>query len=114
MFGMTSVADRRLRAGAGGAGAVVVVSAVGAGGFEVRMRGLPLLGLGERIALFRLVAALAFGIPGAVIARSRPRNPIGWLLLLVGLLNGVSLVAEDWGLFGVYHRWPMPGAPWVL
>jgi hypothetical protein len=58
--------------------------------------------------------ALAFVVPftlvGTVVARREPRNPMGWLLLAVSLVAGLSGVASDYAVF-VYqygHRgWPL-------
>lgn len=37
---------------------------------------------------------------GALVASSRPRNPIGWLFLGCGLVNGVTDLAQGWALRG--------------
>jgi signal transduction histidine kinase len=39
---------------------------------------------------FDLLTTLSFGLAGAGLVWARPRNPIGWLLLVVGLCEGVA------------------------
>jgi hypothetical protein len=51
-----------------------------------------------------LVSATAVG---AVVASRRPANPVGWLLLVFGLLTVVSVVATDYVGYGMVAR---PGA----
>jgi len=47
--------------------------------------------------LWKLVLVpIAFGIPGAVAASRHPRNPVGWLLLVVSLLFGCSALGTQW------------------
>lgn len=46
-----------------------------------------------------VVAAMAFGPTGAWLAAARPRLPLGWLLLAIGLLSSVSLVSTEIGLW---------------
>jgi signal transduction histidine kinase len=45
------------------------------------------------------LAALPFPIVGALIARRHPDNPIGWILLVIGLSEGLSLAIAEyaWG-----------------
>ncbi len=50
----------------------------------------PLAGLG----VLALVLT-AFGVLGAIVASRQPRNPIGWLLGLIGLSLGILMVTED-------------------
>ena len=40
--------------------------------------------------VFDLLTTLSFGLAGAGLVWARPRNPIGWLLLVVGLCEGVA------------------------
>ncbi|MDR7362063.1 sensor histidine kinase [Nocardioides marmoribigeumensis] len=61
-----------------------------------------------------VVACLAFGPTGGWLASRRPEHPLGWLFLLLGLLEGVSLVATDYGLRALEHRWALAEAAlWV-
>jgi signal transduction histidine kinase len=45
------------------------------------------------------LAALPFPVVGALIARRHPDNPIGWILLVIGLSEGLSLAIAEyaWG-----------------
>ena len=43
-----------------------------------------------------LVAFLAFAIVGVLVAARQPRNPIGWLLCLIGSCAGVGLLAYEY------------------
>jgi two-component system NarL family sensor kinase len=45
------------------------------------------------------LAALPFPIVGALVARRHPDNPIGWILLVIGLSEGLSLAIAEyaWG-----------------
>ena len=43
------------------------------------------------------VAALGSAVIGAVILGSQPRQPIGWLLNLIGLSTSISLATESYG-----------------
>jgi hypothetical protein len=45
---------------------------------------------------FGLLVALGFPLVGTVIARKRPDNPIGWLLLAMGLVFGAGLFADTY------------------
>ena len=50
-----------------------------------------------------------FGGVGVVVARRQPRNPIGWLLIGVALLVGLSVDAGDYAL--LRYRLGHPGLP---
>ena len=52
--------------------------------------------------------AMAAAIVGALVAASRPRNPIGWLLLGTAVLGQVAVLATQWGVYGLVTA---PGAP---
>jgi signal transduction histidine kinase len=59
-----------------------------------------------------VVAVLAFGITGGWLARSRPRHPLGWLFLGLGLFSGTSLVCTEYGLRTLADGGPL--AEWSL
>jgi two-component system, NarL family, sensor kinase len=68
----------------------------------------PLATAGPQIAVW-----VSFGAAGLVVAWHRPRNPIGWLMLILA----VSIYGNDAGLYNVLnyrlgHRLPL--APVVL
>jgi hypothetical protein len=44
---------------------------------------------------------LAFPIVGALTASRRPRNPIGWICLTVGLLWMLTIVGEEYSAYGL-------------
>ena len=59
---------------------------------------------------WKLVLLPAFWVvPGALIASGRPRNPLGWLMLAVGILFAVAAFATQWVDGG--HT---TGAAWAL
>jgi hypothetical protein len=45
---------------------------------------------------FFLLAAMGFPVVGALIASRRPDNPIGWLLLALGIVFGAGLFADSY------------------
>jgi hypothetical protein len=59
---------------------------------------------------FQLVFVVPFALVGVVVARREPRNPMGWLLIGVPLLQVLASVAADYTVF-VYHfghrAWPL-------
>lgn len=48
--------------------------------------------------------ALAGGLYGASIARRRPGNPIGWLLLANSLAQGLRFAADQYGYYALVER----------
>jgi two-component system NarL family sensor kinase len=59
---------------------------------------------------WKLVLLPAFWlVPGALIASGRPRNPLGWLMLVVGLLFAAGAFATQWVDGG--HR---TGEAWAI
>jgi hypothetical protein len=56
-----------------------------------------------------MVAFLAYALVGAVVARQRPTNPIGWLFLLIGLLASLAGLS-DVGTHAVLEAGPP--VPW--
>jgi len=59
---------------------------------------------------FQLVFIVPFTLVGVLVARREPRNPMGWLLIAVALVEVLASVASDYAVF-VYrfgHRgWPL-------
>jgi two-component system NarL family sensor kinase len=58
--------------------------------------------VGENVAI-----VLLFALPGALIARRRPTNPIGWLLCAIGITQGLSGLG---GAYGDYVLLTRPGS----
>jgi hypothetical protein len=54
-----------------------------------------------------VVAITSAATIGAVVASRRPRHPVGWLLLALGLLGTAGVVTDGYGAYGVLAR---PGA----
>lgn len=58
-----------------------------------------------------LLVVLSFPLVGLLILRRQPRNRIGWLLELVGLLWGLSVFIDDYTTYGlVVNPGSLPGA----
>jgi hypothetical protein len=74
---------------------------------RLHQAGLPELAILEPAAFPLIVAALTAATVGAVLASRRPRHPVGWLLLAVGLSAQFSNLASDYVHYGVMVR---PGA----
>jgi hypothetical protein len=55
-----------------------------------RRAGRPDLAVLAPFAIPPTVAALTAGVVGAVLASRRPRHPVGWLLLAMGVVMSVS------------------------
>jgi hypothetical protein len=72
-----------------------------------RQAGRPDLSTLDPFAIPPSVAALTAGVVGAVLASRRPRHPVGWLLLTMGLDMGVSGAAVGYIPYGLVVR---PGA----
>ena len=54
-----------------------------------------------------LLAAVSAATVGALVASRRPRHPVGWLLLALGVTESVEIVADGYGSYGLQAR---PGA----
>jgi len=62
------------------------------------------------------VLFLVFPLVGALVAARRPRNPIGWILLIDGLLWMLSDLIDDYSLYGVASPGSVPfpvGIAWI-
>ena len=71
---------------------------------RLRQAGLPELAILEPAALPLTAAAVIAATVGAVLASRRPRHPVGWLLLAIGLSEQFSNVASDYVHYGVMVR----------
>jgi hypothetical protein len=54
--------------------------------------------------LIFLLPFLAFPLVGALIASRRPRNPIGWICLAVGILWMLANLTSGYGIYGLLAR----------
>jgi hypothetical protein len=54
--------------------------------------------------LFEVVLPVLFATPGAVIVARRPANPIGWLFCAIGLTQGVTGFANEYGHYALVTR----------
>jgi len=59
-------------------------------------------GTGGYSAVFFLVLPfLTFPLVGALIASNRPKNPIGWICLAVGIIWMIMLISTSYGWYGM-------------
>jgi len=56
---------------------------------------------GLSIVFVFMVPFLAFPLVGALIASRRPRNPIGWICLAVGLFWMLNIMSGGYGIYGL-------------
>jgi hypothetical protein len=54
-----------------------------------------------------VLAVIAMALVGAVLASRRPRHPVGWLLMALGLLVTVDALTDTYARYGLVAR---PGA----
>ena len=55
---------------------------------------------------------LAFAVPGVVVARRQPGNPIGWILIGLGVYAGVITDVGRYAVFDYhFHRGDLPFGP---
>ena len=59
---------------------------------------------GDSAVLIFLLPFLAFPMVGALIASRRPKNPIGWICLAVGIFWMLVVVSDAYGLYGLVVR----------
>ena len=55
-----------------------------------------------------IVGALSFSTVGALVAYSRPGNPIGWLLCATGLFEALTAFGGEYGVYALAHG-SLPG-----
>ena len=59
-----------------------------------------------------LLGFLAFAVPGVVVARRQPRNPIGWILIGLGVYAGFDTDAGRYAVFDYhFHHGGLPFGP---
>ena len=59
---------------------------------------------GDSAVLILLLPFLAFPMVGALIASGRPKNPIGWICLAVGIIWMMMLISTSYGVYGLVVR----------
>ena len=59
---------------------------------------------GDSGVLIFVLPFLAFPLVGALIASNRPKNPIGWICLTVGIIWMVALISSSYGVYGLVVR----------
>ena len=59
---------------------------------------------GDSGQLISLLPFLAFPVVGALIASRRPKNPIGWICLSIGIFWMLAEVATAYGVYGLVAR----------
>src|SRR5260370_5135886 len=66
---------------------------------------------------FELIFAVVFSVVGAIVARSKPQNPIGWMFGGVGLLAAIQFATEQYAFYALFTHHPaLPSgvlAAWV-
>jgi signal transduction histidine kinase len=61
-----------------------------------------------------LLAGLAYGLLGGVVAARRPELSLGWLMLLVGVSNALTVAADTWArVVLVSEPGSLPGGEWA-
>ena len=77
----------------------------------MRQAGRPELGLLIPFSVAPTLAALVASAVGVVLASRRPRHPVGWLLLALGLVMATSGAAAAYASYGLFVRpWALPAA----
>jgi hypothetical protein len=60
---------------------------------------------------FQAIFVIVFSVVGALIASSRARNPIGWILLATGIVSGIQLLGDEYSIHALREpSAPLPGA----
>src|SRR5215218_1646277 len=70
----------------------------------MRQAGRPELGLLIPFSVAPTLAALVASAVGVVLASRRPRHPVGWLLLALGLVIATSGAAAAYASYGLFVR----------
>jgi signal transduction histidine kinase len=60
-----------------------------------------------------VVVSLTFPAVGFVILRKQPRNTIGWILIAIGVVWGLSGVVDSYAQYGIAHPGSVPFPTWV-
>lgn len=82
----------------------------------VLILGMGLLFWSPKVQVFTALALIAalFGGVGALVASRRPRNPIGWLFLVFGVVAAIAASTDLYASYAlVEHPGSLPGGDWV-
>jgi hypothetical protein len=63
--------------------------------------------------IFPVLATITFSVVGALVAAGRPRNPVGWLLLTIGVTAALGLPSAALYQWDKDHAGTFTGAPLV-
>jgi len=73
------------------------------------LRTTPESGVGTVVIVFPLLGLVPFAVTGALVASKKPKNAIGWLLLLTGCLIASSFVGDMVASYDIAHPGAVPG-----
>lgn len=90
------------------AGFGLAVAEIAAGLIGALVFGLGFAGIRDSFVLTNSVIGLSCAIAGVLISWQRPRNPVGWLLLLAGIFQAGTAAAVPWQAQGVQLDVPEP------
>ena len=63
--------------------------------------------------LTNVAASVGLGVPGAMIAARRPRNPIGWILLTASMAQALTVAGREYAVYALaVHPGDWPGGIW--
>ena len=110
MSAMSTDGFGRTRAATGAAfglfGLVVAEVAVALGGSLAV--GMGFADFRDSFALTNSAIALSCAVSGVLIAWQRPRNPLGWVLLAAGVMQGVTAAMSPMLAAAIANDWPGP------
>ncbi len=68
-------------------------------------------GVTNQNGIFPVLATISFSVVGALVAAGRPRNPVGWLLLAIGVTAAIGLPTSALYQWDTDHAGTFTGAP---
>ena len=106
--GLPSRDDGRVRARTVGPALACVAVATALAGVALHVANADVEGAATTYWQLGLAAAVAYGGTGGWLLRVRPGLPAAWLMLLVGLGQGISLLALEYGVHALAVRPDLP------